>query len=74
MSNIIGSRFKITAIAPVWHETKRPCGMNNIVYMDNKYPSRKMIDNIKSRLKDDECCIIFDANDKAQYIYRAYGF
>jgi len=74
MSNIIVSRFKLSNIAINWQDTKRPCGMNNILYMGHRHPSRKEINSIKLALTPNECAVLFDANDKAQFIYRCDSF
>lgn len=74
MSNIIGTKYKLSELPVDWKTTVRKCGMNDIMYISSRYPSRKEVENIRDRLWADECCILFDANDKVQHIYRAYGY
>lgn len=65
MTLIVGSRFKLSSIPADWKQTTRPCGMNNVMFLEHRFPTKKEKSSIMQRLQPDECCIIFDDNDIA---------
>lgn len=70
MSNIIAYRIAKKDIAARWQDTKRPAGMNSILYMHTRFPNWRDIIDMKDRLKEGEVCVIFDSNDSAREIYQ----
>lgn len=67
MSLILGYRYNAIDIKKLhsYKDAKRKCGMNDLVWIDNRYPSRREKNAIISKLADDEVAIIFDSNDNA---------
>lgn len=67
MSLILGYRYNAIDIKKLhsYKDANRKCGMNDLVWIDNRYPSRREKNAIISKLADDEVAIIFDSNDNA---------
>lgn len=70
MFKILGYKYKLSDIPKNWEHTHRQCGMNNILWIDSRYPSRKEVYEIETRLSSNECCVIFNGNDKPVAMYK----
>ena len=48
---------------------ERPCGMNDIVYMDNKLPTPKQIASFKQRAKNADYDYVVLFKDETEYSF-----
>ena len=71
IQNYIGVRVPASYISEKsWNEIKRPAGMNQIIYMANKFPSSRQLDDLESSLNSDQCILIFNPDDTLRYMGR----
>ena len=65
MALILGYKYPASILTNTnWRDIERKVGMNDLVFMEHRYPSMREKWNIKAQLKPDQICVIFSANDK----------
>jgi hypothetical protein len=71
IKNYIGVKVKDSYISnKSWKDIQRPAGMNQIIYMSIKYPSKKILDDLGESLNADEILLVFNPDDTLQSLRR----